>query len=212
MDLRPQASRQARDFAQRGIFLRAAAVVFAVGLAFWIGDAARERSVYALSTEAAAARRSKDETALQELAASRAENSRLTARLEALGERITSGEDILRALSQIKKRTPQTIRLAAFSTSRPRAAEEEEKESEGSDATFQARRTVYLRGYARSRKSHSDALLEVWRYQNSLRELGDLFRDVEQLYLHRVETEGADSTHVAEFVLGLRIAKWRQTQ
>ena len=206
LDLRLESAKEARLFAQHGIFLRAAAVVFAVGLVFWIAAAVRNRFVYADAKATAQEQADRDDAASKELSAAEAGNRRLAAEIEALRERLASGEDILRALSQIKKRTPKSIRLVSYSTSEPRALEKIADDEE-ERATFQTRRRIYLRGYARSRSSLSDAFLEVTRYQNALRELRDLFEEVKQRKLLEARSGGEGAAHVAEFVLELRIAK-----
>ena len=207
-DLRSGAAKEERLFAQRGLFLWAATAVFAVGLVFWIADAVRDRIVYAGAKAVAEEQAKTDGLASEQLAVANDRNRQLVAEVEALRERVTSGEDLLRALSQIKKRTPELIRLVSFSTGKPGelGKDDEEEEEEGA-ATFQSRRRIYVRGYARSKTSLSDAFLEVTRYRNALRELDALFEEVKQRKLLEARPDKDGPAHVAEFVLEFRIAK-----
>ena len=207
-DLRSGAAKEERLFAQRGLFLGAATAVFAVGLVFWIADAVRDRIVYAGAKAVAEEQAKTDGLASEQLAVANDRNRQLVAEVEALRERVTSGEDLLRALSQIKKRTPELIRLVSFSTGKPGelGKDDEEEEEEGA-ATFQSRRRIYVRGYARSKTSLSDAFLEVTRYRNALRELDALFEEVKQRKLLEARPDKDGPAHVAEFVLEFRIAK-----
>ena len=179
-----------------------------MGLVFWIADAVRDRIVYAGAKAVAEEQAKTDGLASEQLAVANDRNRQLVAEVEALRERVTSGEDLLRALSQIKKRTPELIRLVSFSTGKPGelGKDDEEEEEEGA-ATFQSRRRIYVRGYARSKTSLSDAFLEVTRYRNALRELDALFEEVKQRKLLEARPDKDGPAHVAEFVLEFRIAK-----
>jgi len=204
LDLRTRDDKQRRAFRQRGLFSWAAAAVFAVGFVYWVARAVRDRGIYKSAKLAAAELVSTDKIAMSRLETVRAENRRLEAEMNALRERVTSGEDLLRVLSQLKRRTPDPIRLVSVSTSRPKpiAADDEE-------TTFQKNRRVYLHGYARSRKSFPDAFLMVTAYQRKLAELQDLFAEVSQKVAQKLddtEKTGTD-VRVVEFILEVEIAR-----
>jgi type IV pilus assembly protein PilM len=209
LDLRPPEAKRRRAFRQRGLFLRAAAAVFAAGVVFWIAGAFRDMRAAARASETARERTLEDEVQAKILGAAAARNGSLQAEVDALRERITSGEDLLRVLSQFKKRTPRPIRFVELSTTPP----EEIRRSAGApkrDSTFQEERVIYARGYARSRKSHDDAIETVRRYQEKLAELKELFEEIKHARLPKeIEREDLRGQHVVEFVLALRIARPR---
>jgi hypothetical protein len=206
LDLRTAEAKARRDFRRRGLFLWAASFAFAAGLVFWIADAARERWVYAAASERAAELEKSDATVLAALDEARGENLRLNAELGALRERMKSGEDLLRALSQLKKRTPPSIQLVEVSTTRPEELGREE-DAPDREITFQDQRMIYLRGYSRSRRSSADAMREVLGYQDALEEAKELFEEIRQVDLQEKEIDEPGAPDVAYFVLAIRIAK-----
>ena len=213
LDLRTREDKERRDFRRKGLFGWAAGFVFALGFAYWIAGALRDRIIYARASTSAAELVTSDKSAMVKLEGVRAESRRLEAEMDALRERVTSGEDLLRVLSQLKRRTPGSIRLVSVSTSRPKAIAEDGAQDK--DVTFQKSRRVYVRGYARSRQSYPDAYNIVTAYERKLAELKDLFAQVLQKVAQRVEQETADtddegrSVRVVEFILEIEIGKRR---
>ncbi|MHC4501916.1 MAG: pilus assembly protein PilM [Planctomycetota bacterium] len=211
LDLRTSADKAERVFRQRGLYLRAAAAVFVAGMVFWIAGAVRDRIVYARAADAAQDRDKSDKVELRRLDAVRGNNERLQAEIGAMRERVTSGEDLLRALSQLKKRTKGYVRLIAVSTTRPK---ELPKEIEGEDPldkeiAFAGRRRIYLHGYARSRESLADAFRKATAYKNSLEEAEELFEAVKPELLREATQEGKTGPELAEFIIAIRIARAR---
>jgi Tfp pilus assembly PilM family ATPase len=216
LDLRTRGDKGRRDFRRRGLFAWAAAFVFALGFVYWVVGAVRDRVVYARASKAAADLVDSDRTEMAGLETVRAESRRLEAEMDALRERITSGEDLLRVLSQLKRRTPGSIRLVSVSTSRPKKLGEDDATEEDGKTTFQKIRKIYLYGYARSRQSYPDALNKITGYERSLAELKDLFAEVSPGVAQEVEISeddrrvtGGGSVIVAEFILEVEIARRR---
>ncbi|MHC5055162.1 MAG: pilus assembly protein PilM [Planctomycetota bacterium] len=209
LDLRTREDKARRDFRRRGLFAWAAAFVFALGFAYWIAGAIRDRVIYARARDAAAALVGTDKAEMAKLETVRAENRRLEAEMDALRERVTSGEDLLRVLSQLKRRTPGSIRLVSVSTQRPKVLAEEGPKDDA--VTFQKNRQVYVRGYARSRDSVPDAFNMVTAYERKLAELKDLFAQVSQKVAQKVADaeEAGPRVKVVEFILEAEIAKRR---
>jgi len=205
LDLRTRENKARRDFRRKGLFAWAASFVFAVGFVFWVAGAIRDRSICKAARLSAAEIVTSDKTALAALETVRAKNRRLEAEMDALRERVTSGEDLLRVLSQLKRRTPGSIRLVSVSTSRPKVlgggAAQDEK------TTFQKGRRVYLHGYARSRESFPDAYNIVTSYERKLRELEDLFAQVSQKIAQRAADIDDEGPRIVEFILEIEIAK-----
>lgn len=208
LDLRQPAAKAARDFRRREVYLRAAAVAFAAGLVFWIAGVFRERSVVARALEVAKARVAEDEAERKTLDVARARYAQLRADMDALRERVSSGEDLLRALSQLKKRTPEAIRLVSLSTNRP-AVLGESKDAPDKGATFQSERLIYLHGYSRSNVSLAKAYEQVTAYQKSLGEAKSLFEDVKQVLLRDAGANAPGGPDLAEFVITLKVARPR---
>lgn len=206
MDLRPTKARTGRVFRERGIFKRAAAAAFALGLVFWVTGAVRNYGRWRRQTGAAEKTLKEDKVLKGAHLTARDRYSRLFADLQALRDRVFSGEDFLRTLSQLKKRTPPPIMLVEVSTAKPRARG---RAGKGEASTFQLERRVYVRGYARSRKSLPQAQREIKRFEESLAELGELFEQVEREYQTTVPIEKTGGYYVEAFVLALKLAERR---
>jgi len=207
LDLRTREDKTRRDFRRKGIFAWAAAFVFALGFVFWVAGAIRDHGICKANSLSAAEIVASDKTALAALETVRAENRRLKAEMDALRERVTSGEDLLRVLSQLKRRTPGSIRLVSVSTSRPKVLGGEAAQDE--KTTFQKGRRVYLHGYARSRDSFPDAYNMVTSYERKLGELEDLFAQVSQKVAQRAADIDDEGPRIVEFILEIEIAKRR---
>jgi len=207
LDLRTRENKTRRDFRQKGLFAWAAAFVFALGFVFWIAGAIRHHSICKANSLSAAEIVASDDTALAALETVRAKNRRLEAEMDALRERVTSGEDLLRVLSQLKRRTPKSIRLVSVSTSRPGSLGGEAARDDRT--TFQKGRRVYLRGYARSRDSYPHAYNIVTSYERKLGELEDLFAQVSQRVAQRTGDADDGGPRIVEFILEVEIARRR---
>jgi len=207
LDLRTSADKAERVFRQRGLYLRAAVAIFVAGMVFWIAGAVRDRIVYARAADAAQDRDKSDKAELKRLDSVRGNNERLQAEIGAMRERVTSGEDLLRALSQLKKRTKGYVRLIAVSTTRPK--ELDRGDAPDKEIAFADRRMIYLHGYARSRESLADAFRKVTAYKNSLEEAEELFEAVTPALLLEATQEGSTGPEVAEFIIAIRIARAR---
>lgn len=127
--------------------------------------------------------------------------------IHALLDRVYSGEDVLRVLSVLKKKTPPEIYLTKM-TVEPEGLAEEEFLRGG---TFQETRRLYIRGVAHSGKDDEDAIAKVRSYAGSLRgaESG-LFSVVEIVYLEFDEHKVED-TFVKEFVVMLEVGREKKT-
>lgn len=205
LDLRTSSDKARRNFRQRGLYLRAAAAVFAAGMVFWIAGAVRDRIVKARAAGAAERRDKADKAELARLNLVRGNNERLQAEIGAMRERVASGEDLLRALSQLKKRTPGWIRLVAVATTRPKILEV--GDAPDKEIAFADRRMIYLHGYARSTESLADAFRKVTAYKRSLEEAKELFEAVTPALLREATEEGMTGPEVAEFIIAIRIAR-----
>lgn len=212
-DLRRPAARAARDFRRRTIYLRAAAAMFAAGLVFWVAGTFRDRATVARALEVAKARATSDESERKTLEAARARYVQLLADLGALRERVLSGEDLLRALAQVKKRTPDRIRLVRFSTSRPAVISDSKAkislEDKDKGSVFQSERMIYLHGFSSSDQSLAKAYEQVTAYQRSLAEAKGLFEDVRQVLLRDARENAPGGPDVAEFVIAARLTRPR---
>jgi type IV pilus assembly protein PilM len=200
IDLRRPAAKAVREYRQRDLYLWAAAGLLVLALIFWVASGLRESVVVSRAKDNATKLAEADETTRRNFDTAKRRNDRLRADVEALRERVTSGEDLLRVLSQLKKQTPDTLRLTELSTSRPKLA----GQTGAGTITFQSERIVYLRGLATNTTSLAEAFRAVTAYQRSLEEMHELFSKVEQLVLHDT---GAEKPHVAEFVVALTIAR-----
>jgi hypothetical protein len=212
LDLRRQAAKDDRLFRRHDLYLWAAAAVLAAAIVFWVGDALRERGLAARAKETSTSVAKSDRDARREFEIARRRNTRLRAELEALRDRVTSGEDLLRVLSQLKKRTPPSVTLVELSTTRMRLPGDQDgissAERQGPE-TFQSDRRIYLRGYATSSlgadrlEAYGDALKIVEAYEEELKEARELFAQVEPQLTLRIE----EASNVAAFWFALTVAR-----
>ena len=206
LDLLPERYKRRALFFGRDIYLyyAAGALLVALGLGAYRGAARYLNMARLVSEEKRVVKQ--DEQLQQRYEEALGRVAEAEAGIHALLDRVYSGEDVLRVLSVLKKKTPPEIHLTRM-TVEPEGLEEVPK-----GGTFQETRRLYVRGVARSRKSDEDAIARVRSFAGSLRPRGDgggLFSLVEMVYLEFDERKVED-TYFKEFVIMLEVAREKE--
>lgn len=207
--LLPEHEKQKQRFFARGLYLWYAAALAIVAGVFLVYGAVR--NYYNASSEL---RRHNEllETARREIddfEAIKKRHERLKQELEALRTRAYSGQDLLRCLSQLKKCTPDDVWLGQVGTVRPRLPGDKTG-ARRAQTTLQSARTIYIRGWARSKKSDRATIDLFMEMLAKLKQKKSLFADGRRLWSSFAE-EKRDGYYYKEFVLEMRLADRRES-
>jgi len=153
LDLLPRAVKQRRAFLERGLYLWYAAAAFVAALGLMIYTPLRNRAVLASEQEAHTTLLTS--TTKKQAAFKKVHNryQRAKAEVEALEERVLSGQDILDVFQALRRRTAKfderkdfrNVWIVEVSTRKPRMGE---FKRDPPNPTFQEARRLYVRGYA----------------------------------------------------------------
>lgn len=160
--LLPKSVKQRRDFMAKDLYLYAAAVLFVLAMALYLYRPFRDNGIQAANVDLLTNTLAADKVATERLDEVAMRNDQLVAEVRAIEERVYSGRDLLRVLSQLKKLTVPEIWFVEMTTLPPeqvqKAIKENYKAAGGkgplpaalTGETFQEIRSVFLRGYARA--------------------------------------------------------------
>ena len=196
--LLPERVKRRRSFLSRGIYLWYAAAIFLVALGMMTYTPVRNHSALASQLEAekqAIDGFQKDRQAFDRVLE---EHKRYDAEATSLMLRAYSGRDLLKCLSQLKKVTPEeTVLLTMVTTHTPDSLKEDSGRSgkDSKEESFQKYRELYIRGYARSKKSDVEAIAIVRRYAEALAKVEHLFDGIEIAELEMKEIREEDHWH-----------------
>ncbi len=234
LNLWPAALKEKKEFLNRGLYVYYAFAVFLAALALFAITPARNLAIVSDNLQKAQVAVSTAEEDRRRFGRILREHDRLKAEIEALDSRIFSGQVLLNILAELKSqaRTPDGIIITQVGTSMPgflRRSREEDEEAvklpmggaRAKDAkpvgvreseTFQERGSVYIRGFARSQVSDSDAQKKVREFMDRLvpnyadpDDERNLFKDARTIYLHRDEQKDG-AFFLKEFVIRAWVA------
>ncbi|MCX7805572.1 MAG: cell division FtsA domain-containing protein, partial [Planctomycetota bacterium] len=234
LNLWPAALKEKKEFLNRGLYVYYAFAVFLAALALFVITPWRNLNIISENLQEARAAVSTAEDDRRRFGRVLREHDRLKAEIEALDSRVFSGQALLNILAELKSpaRTPEGIILTQVGTSLPgflrRSREEDEdpirlppgnaRTRDGKPAalreseTFQVRGSIYIRGFARSQISDSDAQKKVREFMDRLvpnyanpDDERNLFKDARTIYLHRDEQKDG-AFFLKEFVVRAWVA------
>ena len=168
--LLPPAEKERRRFLARELYLYCAAALFFLALAIYVWRPIRDS--FALShtikgddqTSGLEQISKEDQKRRADFEQAQKSNEQLRAEVRALEERVYSGRDLLRVLSQLKKLTPPEVWFVELTTRPPKIKALDKDEKLPQDPTLQNLGAVYLRGYARMPKQQGTSEFDAYEH------------------------------------------------